>query len=295
MPDAILLENDSLRLRVSPEGGALLDGFTRDGRPFLRPFSESPGAFDVRTAACFPLVPICNRVGGNAFYFGGRRYTFQPNSGEALYIHGDGWLGRWDADHVGSEELRLSFAQEAPDKSPYVYHAVQTIRLSGGSVKLDLSVRNLGNEALPFGIGFHPYFPRTATVRLQAAARWWWSKGEDHLPAERQPIPEGADFAQPGLLPPRSLDNCYEGWTGKAHVAWPESGLAVAISADAVFSRYMLYAPDADRTFFCLEPMSHTPNALAKAEPLGLCVLQPGEKLAGGFAITVANWSEGDG
>jgi len=281
------LANERLSLRVSEQGGAVVDGHTSDGRPFLRPYRGEEGAFDVLRCACFPLVPLGNRVEGNSFEMRGKHYCFEPNTEEPFYIHGDGWLGRWTVEDKSGTEMTLSFAQVEPGKSPHVYQAVQSIELDAATLHMKLSVQNCGTEALPFGIGFHPYFPRSAGTKLTAPAPSWWTEGADTLPKVREPVSETADFSLLRELPVRRLNNCFEGWTGRAEIVWPEMRLGATIAADPVFSRYMLYAPEEDRTFFCLEPMSHTPNALAMAGPDGFHVLAPGETLSGGFSITV--------
>ncbi|GAA4131429.1 aldose 1-epimerase [Aminobacter aganoensis] len=287
MPDFITLENDRLALRVCAQGGAVLDGVTQDGRPFLRPYAG--GAFDVLRSACFPLVPIGNRVEGNGFELRGKCYRFQPNTAEPSYIHGDGWLAEWSVEDTSSVHVRFALQQLRPANSPHAYRAVQTVAIDGATVRLELSVTNRGKEALPFGIGFHPYFPRTEATSLMAPAATWWTEREGYLPGVRTPIPVLADFSAPHRFPRRRLNNCFEGWSGEARIVWPEVGLAADIAADPVFSRYMLYAPEDDTSFFCLEPMSHTPNALTLAGPAALHMLAPGEALSGGFSITVSN------
>ncbi|MBA8909100.1 aldose 1-epimerase [Aminobacter ciceronei] len=288
MQGFVELEGDRLSLRMSLKGGAVVDGHTRDGRRFLRRHDD--GAFDVLRSACFPLVPVGNRVEGNGFELGGKSYRFTPNTAEPNYIHGDGWLAEWNVEDASATHVRLAFEQLRPAKSPHVYRAVQTVTLDGATVTLSLSVTNLGNEPLPFGIGFHPYFSRTEGTLLMAPAMAWWTEREGYLPGVRTPIPDSADFATPRLLPRRRLNNCFEGWSGQARIIWPETKLAADIAADAPFSRYMLYAPEEDRSFFCLEPMSHTPNALATSGPNALHLLAPGQTLSGAFSITVSNF-----
>ncbi|AWC25861.1 Aldose 1-epimerase (plasmid) [Aminobacter sp. MSH1] len=287
MPGFITLENERLSLRLSAQGGAIIDGVTQDGRPFLRPHGD--GAFDVLRSSCFPLVPIGNRVEGNGFELRGKHYRFEPNTDEPNYIHGDGWLVGWNVEEVSPAHVKLAFEQLRPASSPHAYRAVQTVAIDGATVRLELSVTNRGQEALPFGIGFHPYFPRTEGTRLMAPAQTWWTERDGCLPGVRTPIPDSADFSTSRRLPRRRLNNCFEGWNGLARIVWPEAGLAADIAADPVFSRYMLYAPEEDRSFFCLEPMTHAPNALMLAGPAALHMLASGEALSGGFSITVSN------
>ncbi|WP_448955265.1 aldose 1-epimerase [Labrys neptuniae] len=293
--DELTLTSDVLELRVSRQGGALLEGLTRDGRPFLRPPPAGVKTAEPAQATCFPMVPICNRVEGNRFHLAGRTHIFRPNTAEPFYLHGDGWLRKWSVDHAGPHEIALSFVQAEAAASPHIYRARQRIELKGNSVSLVLSVENLADEAMPFGIGFHPFFPRTETMRLQAAATQWWREGPGHLPLEREAIPDDADFSQPRSLPKRWLNNAYEDWNGLADIAWPEMSLSVRIGANDLFRRFMVYAPDADRSFFCFEPVSHTPNALALPDWPGLRILETGETLTGSLTMTIEDWEGQDG
>ncbi|MDA4630532.1 hypothetical protein NZA98_05290, partial [Escherichia coli] len=101
-------------------------------------------------------------------------------------------------------------------------------------------------------------------------------------------------FAGSTPLPDRWINNAFEGWDSKATIAWPEHNLSLRAEATEVFARFMLFAPDTDRSFFCFEPMSHTPNALAsvEADPMGLALLAPGEEISGGLSLTILDGSE---
>ncbi len=293
MPDWLSLENDRLRLRVSPRGGAIVDGYTNDGRPFLRPY-QGKGGFDVGGSACFPLVPVGNRVEGNAFSLAGHAFALVPNASDPFYIHGDGWLGTWQVATQRQDLVELVFDRPADEGSPFAYRARQSFRLVGARLELAMSVTNAGEKALPFGLGFHPYFPRTTLTTLFAPASDWWSERGGHLPGERIALADDVDFSTPRLLPQRWLNNGFEGWNGGARIVWPEQRLGLDIEATEALGRYMLFAPDNDRSFFCFEPMSHTPNALKHidTDPMGLKILSPGESLSAGFVMTVFDWSD---
>ncbi|QPC94653.1 aldose 1-epimerase [Mesorhizobium sp. INR15] len=292
----ISLASDPLNVRISPRGGAIVDGHTANGVPFLRPY-KSQAEFGVADCACFPLMPIGNRVEDNAFSFGGRMVTLSPNAADPLYIHGDGWLGTWEIGEHCADYVGLSFDKRADTASPYAYHARQSFQLAGARLELHLSVENTGTFALPFGLGFHPFFPRTPLTTLSAPAQAWWTERDGHLPANRNAIAEDVDFSTARLLPDRWLNNGFEGWNGVARIVWPERRLGVKIEADTAFGRYMLYAPDSDKSFFCFEPMSHTPNALKHCgtDLMGLKVLAPGETLGADLAMTVFDWSASNG
>lgn len=283
------LESDVLTVEISTLGGAILSGRMRDGRRFLSGASTSSGARPADGTACFPMVPLCNRVEDNAFTFRSRAYRVRPNSGDPLYLHGDGWLAEWQLVHSDTDEAHLLFDKQASDDAPWAYRAEQTFRIEGAHLGVTLGVTNRGMEPMPFGLGFHPYFPRTPQMTLHAPARDWWTEREGCLPDERWPVAGPVDFSVPRLLPAMRLNNGFEGWSGTARIVWPETRLGVEITADALLGRYMIYAPDEARDFFCFEPMSHTPNALAHVDndPQGMRTLDPGERLQVSMTVNV--------
>ena len=289
MPAGHLLQNDRMSVRLHTHGGALTEAVTRRGRPFLR--GASGPVKDARDSACFPLVPLGNRVRGNSLRVDGRTLPFTPNADDPLYLHGDGWLADWEILAADGTSAVLAFDHPEPAASPHIYRATERVTLDGPHLRLDLSVENRGPSAMPFGLGFHPFFPRPgASVKFRAAA--WWSEGDCHLPAAREDIPEEADFSRPRPLPGIWLNNAYEGWQGHATIRWQEAGLSVSLDADPLFSTLMVYAPDDDPSFFCLEPMSHLPGTSLVSGQDGLRLLGPGESLSGAIIFTVREHSE---
>lgn len=274
-PD-LLLETAQLAVGLSRVGGALTGASAR-GRPFL---CGAPGE-GVLMSACFPMVPVCNRVSGNGFNFAGRRHALTPNGPDPLYLHGDGWRAEWQILEAGPDRARLGFHH---DRGPFRYRAEQVVRLAANHLSLRLTVENAGPEPMPFGLGLHPRFPREgATLCFAAAARW--SEGPDHVSLQREAIPPEADFIVPRALPASWQNNAYDGWPGRATMRWP--GMVVELDADPLLSALMLYAPGPEEDFFCLEPMSHLPDALNRPGQPGLAVLVPGEALSGEIRMTI--------
>ena len=81
---------------------------------------------------------------------------------------------------------------------------------------------------MPAGLGLHPFFPRRAGVRLKFAARNVYSNGPDSLPAECIPYrPNGITRAMRDLGEP-GLDNCFDGWDGKAEIMFEQEGILLS-------------------------------------------------------------------
>ncbi len=280
--DLVTLSNAHLRAQVLPAiGGGLarLDVLGANGpRALLRGLEAGEGVPIPSQLACFPLVPWSNRIGNGGFTFEGRRIALAPNrAGEPCPIHGEGWQQSWQVESQAADSVALLLARR--DHQPFSYEARLDYTLAGPSLEVRLAVRNCGERTLPFGLGLHPWMPRSQGVLLRAQARATWQRGPDGLPCEQMAIPEEWDFSDFRRLPERGIDNVFSGWDGAAQMVWPETGLGLRIRADMAY--YIVYTrPGAD--FFCFEPVDHMINAHnLEGGPAahGLSLLAPGQTL----------------
>ena len=60
---------------------------------------------------------------------------------------------------------------------------------------------------------------------------------------------------------------------------WPEHGLQLSVHATPELGICIVYSPNADVSFFCLEPVSHPVDAFHLPGMPGLRVLRAGERL----------------
>ncbi|WAJ27906.1 aldose 1-epimerase [Antarcticirhabdus aurantiaca] len=277
-----------IEARVSTTGGRVLalgwHGGGRGAVPLLCEAVEGAGADD---RSAFPLVPFGNRLAGNAFRSGGRLHRLASNTDDPSYLHGDGWLGEWRAEDAGDDALTLTYRQEA---GPYRYEARQVFAIADGAFRLTLAVENRGEAPMPFGLGWHPFLPRTPETRLHCRARGFRTEAPGHLPGQAAPRPDDLDFAAPAPLPERWVNNGLEDWDGIARILWPERGATLVIEADPVFAHAFLFLPDSTFSpaldWFCFEPMTHRAGAHGQMDRGGLVVLRPGESLSAALRLT---------
>jgi aldose 1-epimerase len=289
----LTLRNAITELTLTTHGAAVLswDLLGPPRMPLMRP-ARHAGDGPATEASAFPLVPYGNRIGGNAFSVHGRRYTVARNAADRYRLHGDGWLSDWTVEAASAEAVTLSLRHPADASAPWDYLARQTLALDGAGLRLTLSVENHG-APLPFGLGWHPYFPMTPETRLTAPASSLWLEGDDHLPTEEVPLPADLDFRAAAPLPNRWINNGFEGWDGHAQIDWPERGLSLQIDADPIFSRYVIYRPDTARDpayagdWFCFEPMTHSVDGWRMEGMGGLREVGCGERLEGEVRLGV--------
>ncbi|MCE8019397.1 aldose 1-epimerase [Halomonas sp. MCCC 1A11036] len=258
----ITLDNGRLRLVVNPRvGGSVVrfDRLTAHGpEPLMRPGSEAE--CDPNRLAMYPLVPWSNRIGGGGFRWQGRHYPLAANlDGEPLPIHGDGWQRAWQVEEQGATWLRLGL--RSVHQPPFDYRAELTYRLTDDTLEVSLAVTHLGEAPAPYGLGLHPWFPRSAGVRLVAAAEGVWEVDADQLPTRWRQLSaaEAWNFSRGATLPDGRIDNLFTAWNGRAELSWPERGVTLEVRADT--SRYLVFSPGEQADFFCFEPVSHDVDA----------------------------------
>ncbi len=263
-PGEVAIENDRLRLTVLPDVGAAVTSFVLK-RPegevdIFRPWDGTQG--NPSKLASINLIPWSNRISGGGITVGGRFYPLKPNrEGEPYPIHGDGFQQAWRVIETRPDLIHLAI--ESAVQAPYEYRAHVVYGLSPTALTMRMEVEHQGDEPALYGMGFHPWFPRTASVTLEAPAWTAWLETEDHLPAGAVPVvdrPEW-DFSTAKPLPSTPINNGFTGWAGRARIAWPERGVAVEIGAEPELSTYILYSPAPDCGFFCFEPVSHPVDA----------------------------------
>ncbi|MEQ1956524.1 aldose 1-epimerase [Mesorhizobium sp. CN2-181] len=284
------LASGPLEADISPQGGSLVRFsrvVTHGEIPLL-----SRGRSGRGEALCFPLVPFGNRLRDNCFNFAGTAYKLPANTAaDPLYLHGDGWLGSWTALAYSRNTLSLEYRHDID--GPYRYRAEQHFALSDRNLTVSLSVTNQGEGALPYGLGLHPFFPLTKQTVLTFAAERYWLQDAALLPLGSEPVHGAMDFSR-GRSPATGWMNTeFEGWTGRAEIAWPETKSRLVIEADPIFSRCMMFVsgqgfdPTYEDDYFCFEPMTHGVDGHHRLHLAGLVLLQPSETLQGSCRFTV--------
>jgi len=273
----------SARAVIRPHLGAGLERYDFLGRgnvePLFRP--ASPEAQRPFQLANIPLVPWSGRISGGGFTFRGSFHALEPNvPGEPLPLHGGGFSSEWAVVQAGRSYAKFSLQANGP--APFRYDALVSYRLDEqGALTMELAVTNRAPIPLPYGGGFHPWFPRGQDTRLTARARIVWLEDEHHLPASSEPVHPGSkwDFSTGKVLPGGWLHAWFSEWDGNAAIEWPDRHLALTVDASTALSSAVLYSPSEDAGFFCFEPVSHPVDAhnLEEPEDFGLTVLNPGE------------------
>ncbi len=288
-PRTIVLEAAESRLVLVPETGGSIAAWRHRGEDVLRPLA--PFALETgspRALGCFLLIPFSGRVRDGVFSSGGETFRLDRLGGGDHAIHGNAWQRAWRAE-VSADRALLSLDHMPDGAWPFAYAARVEYALAADGMAVSLALENRDARPMPAGMGLHPFFPAAPDVTLGFRAGHVWRNDAGLLPQARESIPPEWDFRSERPLGQPGLNNGFSGWDGRARLAWPARGLALAIAADSVFAHLVVYTPERD--FFCVEPVTHLANALNLAETApdhGLRVLAPGETMRGEIRLTLS-------
>lgn len=290
----IEMASGSAQVRIAPELGGAITAFTVRDTPILRPTPDAVlVARDVRRTACYPLIPYSNRIRDARLRFAGRDYALARNFGTSPHaIHGVGWQRAWSVDEVSAQHARLSLHHDVqgdnlaawpwPFRATQAFHLTEATTASGTAAAVlvvTLTLTNIGAESFPFGLGWHPHFPKDAATWLALRADFVWRNDAAQLPQERIAIPEEWRFDPPRALDAIALDNVFTGWRGTATVSDSGREIATTLSADRACAFVVVYAPPG-RDFVAIEPVTHETDAFnraaAGASATGMRILPPG-------------------
>ncbi|WP_248118187.1 MULTISPECIES: aldose 1-epimerase [unclassified Brevundimonas] len=276
----IVLQAGDWRATVAPERGGAMLSLDWLGRPVFRPTPDA--GEDILQTACFPLVPYANRIADGRFAFGGRSVRLTPLERFAPHaLHGDGWLSSWTVTRQTPEavEMELEWPGD-PEGWPWPWRAHQHVSLAPDGLTITLTIINTGDEAMPAGLGLHPYFHRSADAVLTLNATGVWATDDRAIPHRLVQPGAVADWSGGRALKAASfVDHAYAGWDGAAVLSGADR--RIILSSEAPARWVQVYAPVV-ADFVCVEPVTHRPDAhnAPRDEDHGLTVLAPGQTLS---------------
>jgi aldose 1-epimerase len=283
----LILETKAMKLTLLPDLGGSVGGLTYKTRDILRPLARTADESPLQTAG-FPLFPFSGRISEGRFTWNGRDVSLAPNFlPEPHAIHGQAWHAAWQVAEHDSDHARLVFDYK-PGDWPWAYSAEQDFTLRDDGLDLMLRLTNQGEDPMPAGLGWHPYFPRM-DARVKVPVDRVWMSDEGMIP-DRLDVPAGgADVSDWRIVDELDLDNAFTVSDRISCIEWPSRNLRVEMVSDAVLGHMVIYTPKG-QDFFCVEPVSHAPDAVNSQHPgdlTGLHSLAPGETLSARISLTL--------
>ncbi len=268
---ALRVASDELEIELLPELGGRWHRLRAFGADLLR----TPDELDAYRRepffwGSFVMAPWCNRMAAGAQHVAGRSVDLPANFPDGTAIHGQVQALAWEVAAPGM--LRVTAGGHG---WPWRYEVTQRLDVAGRRLRLHLEVVNRSTEAMPAGIGVHPWFRQP--IELTIAADRVFTSNEASPP---EPVPVGAehDLRTPRPMPPE-LDATWAGLRGPevAEIRWPELGISASMRTSPE-GAYLCAASPAALAAVAIEPQTHAPDGLRRllnAEPGGLRWLEP--------------------
>ena len=252
-----------------------------------------------------PLVPWPNRIRDGRYRFRGQAHQLPLTEPErATAIHGLLRWVSWRAVERTADRVLMEAVLHPQPGYPFALQARIEYALGPAGLRVAITGRNAGGEALPFGAGQHPYLRARAglvdEMAVRSPARTRLLADERGIPTgERVPVAGEHDLLEPRRLGGTRLDTAYTDLDrdadGLARVVLrvrepggPER--EVALWMDAGFRHLMLFTGDTleaerRRRGLGVEPMTCPPNAFQSGDDVA--VLEPGAELTARWGVEV--------
>ncbi|MFR6662969.1 MAG: hypothetical protein ACLURG_06915 [Gemmiger sp.] len=158
----LTLTDGEYAFTVTPEKGGMATSFTKNGEEYLWLRDKNFESTDRPRCGIPILFPNCGKPDDGVHHFGGAAYPIE--------VHGLADLLPWQVKTADDSAIELTLTPNGLTKFVYPFDFALTMRytLCGSTATLALTVANTGDKALPFSVGFHPYFAasKLTTSRL---------------------------------------------------------------------------------------------------------------------------------
>ncbi|CUS36529.1 aldose 1-epimerase [Candidatus Nitrospira nitrificans] len=251
------------------------------------------------------LIPFPGRIGDGRYSFDGRRFELECNDKEGPNaIHGFVRSLPWHVRDANANrvtfEIHLDAEAYAGRGYPFSLAVEVGYDLGASGLTCTFAVQNVGQQAAPVGIGFHPYFTVGTTTIDEAEVR---IPGAAYLEFNERLIPTGKvlsvtgtpwDYRRFRKIGCQRFNHCYvqlerdaQG-TATASLRDTVRNRIIDITMDHAFSSVVVYTgdaiADAPRAALAVEPMTCASDAF-NHPGWGLKRLVPGETFSGRYTV----------
>lgn len=240
---------------VSPHDGGRIASIAVDGHELL---VTGSGSDHPMQWGAFPMIPWAGRIRHGRLTFDGITHQL-PLGLPPHAIHGTTYDRPWEVEADGSLAIELGPAW------PFGGRAVQRFALDGAGLTCTIEV-HAADRPMPAQAGWHPWFRRPVTLRLDAGAMY---------ERDAEGIPSGHLVP----VPPGPWDDCFTGLAAPPRLEWPDGPTVVLTSS---CTDWVVYTQPEHA--LCVEPQTGPPDAPNTAPT----IVVPGAPLVATMRLTWA-------
>lgn len=274
--EEVVLALGAIELTVLPQRGARLHRLRVGGRDLLRT-PEDARSYDDEPFfwGAFVMAPWCNRLAAGPLEIAGRTVDLPINFRDGTAIHGQVYGSPW------RREGESAFEMEAGGEGwPWPYRVRLVFELESAGLSIVQSIINLADEAMPAGVGLHPWFVRPVEVAVHG--RSVFTSNSDSRP-DPEPASGEHDLRRLTTMPPDLDATWADLGDPPVELRWPGEGLACRVTASSNRGNlFITAASPSDVGADALEPQTHAPQGLRRllnGEPGALQLIEPGGSL----------------
>ena len=296
-----LLSSDDeggVEVRIVPGAGMVVTSLRHRGEELLGQRGGLAAYVGERRTMGIPLLyPWANRLEGMRVEVAGRELALDAISPplrldeHGLPMHGFlAGVAGWELERAEPAAVAARFDLAAHDDLmaafPFPHELRYEAALSGSALTITTTVLASRGSPVPIAFGYHPYFVLPGVPRAEWDVRIPVSV---QLRLDHHMLPTGETVmghVPDGPLHHRTLDDAYAAPSAGEPFVLAGGGRRIEVSFDAGYPYAQVFAPAADDVI-AFEPMTAPANALATGQ--GLRVLEPGDRFAAAFSISVAD------
>jgi aldose 1-epimerase len=251
------------------------------------------------------LIPFPGRIAEGRYSFDGQALQLERNDKEGPNaIHGFVRTVPWKTHQADSNRVSFDVRLDAELYGKRGYPFSLSVRITYGvddqGLSCSFAVQNVGRQAAPVGVGFHPYFTVGTALVDEAEAK---IPGAGYLEFNERLVPTGKvldvaggewDYRDSRRIGERRFNHCYvrlerdaEGMA-VASLCHREHGRTIDVVMDRSFSAVVVYTgdaiADAPRRALAIEPMTCATDAFNHPD-WGLKRLLPDEAFVGRYLV----------
>ncbi|WP_053990924.1 aldose 1-epimerase [Mangrovimonas sp. TPBH4] len=255
---------------INLKSGGTLDVLELEGAKIISNEGALPFASSV-------LFPFANRIAKGQYTFEGETYQLKkggvdPNNA----IHGLIYDKEFEVvnQEVTSEKatVKMRCEQAAPQEGfPFLYAVELTYAVSNTELTLTIDVENIGTQAFPFTLGWHPYFESSNLGESQLLMD---CQGKLKVDAFMIPVEkEALQFPSELQIGGQQFDDCF--LLGDTTVGFKTPDYHIAIATTSKENYLQVYTPPG-RKAMAIEPQTGPADSFNSG--MGLQTLQPQER-----------------
>jgi galactose mutarotase-like enzyme len=252
--DEILLHDGTSVASIAPHRGAIATKLEIAGKRVLFMDAETLRDPTKNVRGGIPvLFPTPGKLVDDAWEYAGKSGSMKQ--------HGFARNVAWRAVDKSPSSVTLTFESNAETRAQYPWEFTfdMIFTLAGKTLRLEQRITNKSEEAMPYGVGFHPYFyvpdAEKANTRIATKAR----RAFDNV--TKQPI----ELTRIDLTQKEVDLHLLDHGSTESELAWPGGTVRVRGSED--YTHWVVWTL-AGRDFVCLEPWTCPGNAINTGDRL---------------------------